>query len=108
MTDTLCSEGRCFSSPFRSKNFDSASLLVLCAFSVSCLPSFTEREKRNGFTEYSELEGTHKDLTSSILELAVHPPSSKEDLLSLLLPFSKNGTSFNLCQSIPKKILVIF
>lgn len=50
-TDTLCSEGRnmrpdkCFSSPFRSKNFDSASFLVLWAFSVPCLPIFMERKK---------------------------------------------------------------
>lgn len=51
MTDTLCREGRnmqpdgCFPSPFRSKNFDSASLLVCVHFSVSCLTSFTERKK---------------------------------------------------------------
>lgn len=75
-TDTLCREGRnmqphkCFPSPFRSKNFGPASLLV-CVHSQSPVSQVSQKE-RNSFTEYSELEGTHKDLSNSILQLFIH------------------------------------
>lgn len=75
-----------------------------CEHSQSPVSQVSWKE-RSGFTEYSELEGTHKDLTNSILQLAIHPPSfsSKEDLLSLLLNPPKMAQVSICVKAFPKK-----